>query len=423
MNEKTIYAYLTKAGMTPAGAAGMMGNLYAESGLIPNRVEILCLKRLKEAGMTYTDATYTAAVDDGTISKAEFLNPLPNRQYGYGLCQLTTPLRKSGLYDRCKALKKSIGDLDTQLSYLIDELKTSFQGVWKILTSTSDILQATETVLKQFEAPADTGTAVINQRLKYATNYYNQFAGTSVTAETILNIMRGWIGRNEYDGSHKAIIDIYNGYKPLARGYKVTYTDSWCDATVSAAFIQAKAVALIGGTECGVQEHIAIFRKAGIWKGMIKPIPGDIICYDWQRDGYADHIGIVESVTGDTITTIEGNYSDSVKRRTLAYDRSDIMGYARPNYSAQSNDVKASNLADKFDKSLAGTYEAKTKLNIRDGAGSSKYDVIGAMPQGHKVQCYGYYSLNRNAKWLYVQTTVNGVKYTGFCSKGSLKKC
>ena len=44
------WKYLISAGLTPAGAAGMMGNLYAESGIIPNRVEILCLKRLKEAG-------------------------------------------------------------------------------------------------------------------------------------------------------------------------------------------------------------------------------------------------------------------------------------------------------------------------------------------------------------------------------------
>ena len=42
---RTVWAYLIKY-MTPEGAAGVMGNLYAESGIIPNRVEILCLKRL-----------------------------------------------------------------------------------------------------------------------------------------------------------------------------------------------------------------------------------------------------------------------------------------------------------------------------------------------------------------------------------------
>ena len=122
---KEIWDHLIKSGMTPAGAAGMMGNLHAESGLIANRVEILCLKRLKEHGKIYTDATYTAFVDDGTISKEEFLHPLPGKQYGYGLAQWTSPGRKSGLYDLCKSRKVSIADLKTQLDWLITELKNS----------------------------------------------------------------------------------------------------------------------------------------------------------------------------------------------------------------------------------------------------------------------------------------------------------
>ena len=76
--------------------------------------------------------------------------------------------------------------------------------------------------------------------------------------------MRGWVGCKESDGSHKPIIDIYNAYRPLARGYALRYTDSWCDAAVSAAAIKAGAVSLIG-TECGVQEHVQIFKKLGIW--------------------------------------------------------------------------------------------------------------------------------------------------------------
>ena len=77
---KKIWSCLIKSGLTPEGAAGLMGNIYAESGCIPNRVEILCLQRLRERGRYFTDATYTAFVDDGTITKAEFLNPLPGRQ-------------------------------------------------------------------------------------------------------------------------------------------------------------------------------------------------------------------------------------------------------------------------------------------------------------------------------------------------------
>ena len=123
-----IYNRLIKAGLAGAGAAGLMGNIYAESGMLPNRVEILCLKRLAENGMKYTDESYTAAVDSGKISRASFLNPLPGKQYGYGLCQWTSPGRKAGLYDLVKKKGVSISDLDAQIEWLLQELMTSYSG-------------------------------------------------------------------------------------------------------------------------------------------------------------------------------------------------------------------------------------------------------------------------------------------------------
>ena len=121
--EKKAYQRFIDAGMTPAGACGLIGNLEAESdGFYPNRVEYLCLRRLKENGKTYTDDSYTAAVDSGGISRAEFLNPLPGKQYGYGLAQWTSPGRKGGLYDMVKAWGVSISDMDAQLEFLLKEL-------------------------------------------------------------------------------------------------------------------------------------------------------------------------------------------------------------------------------------------------------------------------------------------------------------
>ena len=161
-----------------------------------------------------------------------------------------------------------------------------------------------------------------------------------VTAEDVLDVFRSWIGRNERNGSHRQIIDLYNSHTPRARGYTVQYSDAWCDATVSAAFIKLGATDLIGGTECGVEEHVKLFQKAGIWieDGTITPKPGDIIVYNWDQgyqpnNGYADHIGIVESTGGGKIVTIEGNYNDSVARRVLDVGTGNIRGYARPKYA------------------------------------------------------------------------------------------
>ena len=101
--------------------------------------------------------------------------------------------------------------------------------------------------------------------------------------QKVVSIMEGWLGRKESDGSHRKIIDIYNGHKPLARGYKVKYTDSWCAATVSAAFITA-GITDIAPTECGCGEMIELYQKKGRWKesDSYTPQPGDIIMYDWD---------------------------------------------------------------------------------------------------------------------------------------------
>jgi len=341
---KKTWSHLISSGMTKEGAAGLMGNLYSESGIIPTRVETLCLQRLREAGKLYTDATYTAFVDDGTISRAEFLHPLSGRQYGYGLCQWTSPGRKGKLYDHCKARKASIGDLDAQLDFLITELQQSYPSVWHVLTSTDSIKEASDIVLTKFEMPADCSQSVKSTRAGYGQQIYAALGGSKMaTAQDIINVVKSWIGYSEANGKHKRIVDIYNAYGAKAgypRGYKVPYSVPWCDVTVSAAFIQAGAVDLIGGVECGVEEHIQIFKRAGIWieDGTITPKPGYIICYNWDQygqpnDGYADHIGIVEAVKDGMITIIEGNYNDAVQRRQIKVGWEYIRGYAAPKYA------------------------------------------------------------------------------------------
>lgn len=163
-----------------------------------------------------------------------------------------------------------------------------------------------------------------------------------VTAQDVIKVMQSWVGKSRSAGTHHDIIDIYNSYTPRARGYKVTYSDAYCDATVSAAFIKLGAVNLIGGPECGVEAHIKLFKAAGIWQedGTITPKPGYVIVFNWDdstqpNDGAADHIGIVERVSGSTITTIEGNTNGGVVgRRTLKVGNGYIRGYAIPKYAS-----------------------------------------------------------------------------------------
>lgn len=162
------------------------------------------------------------------------------------------------------------------------------------------------------------------------------------TANDVIKVMRGWLGYSEANGKFREIIDLYNSVKPLPRGYAVKYTDEWCDTCVSAAGIKAGCSDLIG-RECGCEKHVEIFKSKGIWieDGTITPKPGDIILYNWDssrqpNNGGSDHIGIVESVSGKTISVIEGNKGEAVARRSIPVGWGYIRGYARPKYSASS---------------------------------------------------------------------------------------
>ena len=90
--------------------------------------------------------------------------------------------------------------------------------------------------------------------------------------------------------------------------------------------------------EAYVPFHIHLFKNQGIWIGKSTPQAGDIVTFDWNGDGVADHIAIVEKVLSDRIVTLEGNTDvkggdgSKVMRKTHEIDSSDIFGYARPQY-------------------------------------------------------------------------------------------
>lgn len=161
-----IWNYLiNNLGMTPAGAAGLMGNLEKESALIPNNVQ-------DSSG--WDDTSYTSGVDSGSYSRNSFVND----QIGYGLAQWTSAGRKAGLYDLVKSMNVSISDPAAQLSWLATELQNSYNSTYKVLTSTSDVREASDMVLHKFESPDDQSSSVENARYQASMKYYNQFAGS-----------------------------------------------------------------------------------------------------------------------------------------------------------------------------------------------------------------------------------------------------
>lgn len=170
--------------------------------------------------------------------------------------------------------------------------------------------------------------------------------------QKVVDTAVSYLGCKEANGSHRKIIDLYNSHKPLARGYAVKYTDAWCSTFASAVAIACGLTDIIP-TECGCERHIDLFKKLGSWveNDAYVPSPGDYIFYDWQdgsnyattdNTGAADHVGIVVSCDGKTITVIEGNKSDAVGYRKLPVNGRYIRGFGVPKYASKATSAPSS---------------------------------------------------------------------------------
>ena len=214
-DEKRMWDYLLDKLGNEYGVAGLMGNIYAESGLRSNN-----LQNAYETKLGYTDATYTTAVDNGSYTN------FVHDSAGYGLAQWTYYSRKQALLDYAKASKKSIGDYEMQLGFLYKELSGSYASVLSELKNAKTVLEASNAVLTKFERPADMGTAVQNKRASFGQKYYDKYAKkpvtpdpkpTTPTLEFAVNDIVKFAG-----GKHYTSADATNGSSVGASKAKIT---------------------------------------------------------------------------------------------------------------------------------------------------------------------------------------------------------
>lgn len=146
MSTQSIYMQLINAGLSKAGACGMMGNMNAESAMRANNAQ---------DGMTkLSDAEYTSGVDNGTYTN------FVRDAVGYGLCQWTYWTRKQALYNFAKQKGVSIGDEAMQVEFAIQELKDEYPGLWSFLCTTESVDDAASRICTQYERPAVNNIAV-----------------------------------------------------------------------------------------------------------------------------------------------------------------------------------------------------------------------------------------------------------------------
>lgn len=169
-NAQKIWNFCISRGLTPYGAAGLIGNIDAESALIAINLQDSCQGRLG-----CNDETYVALIDSGVYTKEQFIYD----RAGFGLCQWTYWTRKKALYEYAKSTGRSIGDLEMQLEFLFIELQKSFPKVLAVLKSAASVKEASDIVLMEFECPYDAASQK-TKRAGFGQKYYSQFATNSM---------------------------------------------------------------------------------------------------------------------------------------------------------------------------------------------------------------------------------------------------
>lgn len=316
-------------------------------------------------------------------------------------------------------------------------------------------------------------------------NYIQRGDIMARTRKAAVNLINSWVGKNEKDGSYKSILEIYNKQKTKPRGVTMKPGMAWCATTWSAVAI-ALGYTDIMPVECSCYYLIKKAQKMGCWQEKDSYIPkiGDACLYDWQDNGVGDnkgtpdHIGMVTYVNKQAgyFVVTEGNYKDSVKKRTVNINGKFIRGFITPKYDSDQpkiststnrkvgkdvktvareviagqwgdnykENIKAKHYdvaavekevnsvintpcgltdttckASEFSKPYAKVYKSSRNAAMRIDAGWNKKLMV-EIPYGRKVECYGYFSKYKKSPWLLCVATVNGKKYTGFVELSTL---
>ena len=169
-------------GLTEIGAAALMGNLQAESGIIPYRIQ-------GDFTTGYTRSKeYTAKVNSGDITRDDFIEHGPGGG-GYGLAQWTSHNRKRNLYDAQMKRYGDIANLVGQVDYLITELTTSYRSVYNHLMKATNLREASNDVLINFEAPKSRfSEETQSTRAKNGSIIYSRMTGKTLSSEELMAV-------------------------------------------------------------------------------------------------------------------------------------------------------------------------------------------------------------------------------------------
>ncbi|MEO9146841.1 MAG: phage tail tip lysozyme [Ginsengibacter sp.] len=146
------------------GAAGLVGNLWSESGVLPNRIEGSSIGTpMKAPNSQGNTVDFTA---EEVMNRDSTATQRP-RSPGVGLAQWTSPNRRVGLFNH-EFQSRILGadilfNMDAQVSYLVSELGNNYTGVYNTITAAAVSLNdASDEVVYRFEVP---GSILQNRQL------------------------------------------------------------------------------------------------------------------------------------------------------------------------------------------------------------------------------------------------------------------
>ena len=143
--------------------------------------------------------------------------------------------------------------------------------------------------------------------------------------QKLLHIAKDELGYTEKSSGYTKYGDWYGKHV----GKDPVFKDApWCDMFLAWAADKA-GVQDSAGEFASTPDHAKWFQKQKAWGH--HPEPGAIVFFSWNGGksiGDIEHVGIVESVQGHTLHTIEANHNNHLGRATR--DVSQVVGYGYP---------------------------------------------------------------------------------------------
>lgn len=436
-NEEKIWNFLTGKGLNSYGAAGLMGNLFAESGLNPHN-----LQNTYEKKLGYTDDGYTEAVDSGKYTG------FVRDSAGYGLAQWTYWSRKEALLKYVKAAGTSIGDLETQLGFLWKELAESYAAVLAVLKKATSVRQASDAVLLKYEQPKDQSASVRTKRASYGQTYFDKYATTKPSDSkggTNMSVKIGHASIDENGHTHggtagdqtKREVCIRDWYakgwtvllrpkSPVVAEKMATFCEEACAndligydqyqrntlrTQAKAAGWDARKISVACETDCSAFMTVCA-EAAGVNVGC---------CYTSGNAPVTSNMRTKFKATGCFDVLTDAKYlktSEYVKRGDILVYEQGHTAMVLSNGSKSGTDASAGNVNASYSGKGIGTATAKTAMNIRSGSGTN-YSSYGVIAKGTKVEVLeilsnGWYKivyLGASCGYAYTSNT-NGNYYT-----------